>query len=389
MKNIGLITYHATHNYGAVLQAFATQYTIEKLGVSCEIINFQPPTMKYFNSLYKFPIGRGIQKTLRNILGGVYYVLRDISCHKKRRLRGKKFDAFVVKYLKMTKKYHAVHEILNEQFNYDITIVGSDQTLNIHCPLWMINNHYIDYSLIYFLGFVKSGKRASFASSTNNTTTEELAQYKNLLSKFDYITVRDVLEKERIEKVVKQKVTAVLDPTFLLTKEEWIETFNVPLQPIIKEPYILLYSLGSSRRVEKLIQETLKIANKKSLAFVCLTPNACKRFAGTIQLYDVGPIDFLNLYHNASYIIAETFHAVVFSIIFRKPFLCLRNKYNQSDTRINSLLQTFGLETRLFNDESEIGVFSWESFDYSAYEQKIINAIHTTRKHLQNILALS
>jgi hypothetical protein len=386
MKNIGLITYHALHNYGSVLQAYATQCTIEKMGCKCEIINFQPSLMKYFNALYKFPIGNGIPKTIKSIIVGLYRVLRDFPYDKKRRNRGQKFDNFVQTQLKITREYSKVDELFNKTFAYDITITGSDQTWNTQGPMWKIFGRLINYSDAYFLGFVKSGKKAAFAASSNNANVEDLMLYKDLLLQYDYITVRELLTKNRIESVINKNIAVILDPTFLLTKEEWITSLNVPSAPIIKEPYVLLYSLSGYNKSRELIEEARGFAKGKSFILVSITPNMCKKIHNVTQIYDVGPIDFLNLYYNASYVIADTFHAIAFSIIFRKSFIALGNKYNKNDLRKNSMLQVFNLESRLITDESEINANSWSDIDYCDYELIINTEIEKSKTHLKKIL---
>jgi hypothetical protein len=388
MKKIGLITYHATHNYGAVLQAYATQHAIEKTGCTCEIINFQSPHMKFFNSLYKFPIGTVIPGTFKNRIAPFVRFLRDWRYDKKRKIRAGKFENFVHTRLRMTKEYNTIQSLLNVNFNYDMTITGSDQTWNIYAPLWRIYE-MTDYSAAYFLGFVRSGKKAALAQSTSHTSAEELMPYKDLLAQYDYITVRDLLAKTRMESVLNKDVAVVLDPAFLLTKEEWIASLEVPSEPIIKNPYVLLYSVHGTKKVEKLIHEARIFAQKKSLLLVTVTPNACKKFDDVIQLYDTGPIDFLNLYNNASYVVAATFHAIVFSIIFRKSFLAFGNKYNKDDIRKNSLLSVFNLESRLITEESEINTYADIDLNYRNYEETIDHAIKDSREHLTKILDLA
>jgi hypothetical protein len=388
MKKIGLITYHATHNYGAVLQAYATQQAIEKLGHKCEIINFQPPTMKYFNALYKFPVGDGIPKKIKLFLAALYRFLRDWAYEKERKQRGVKFINFIHGKLKITEEYNTVKDLLEGKFQYDITITGSDQTWNIHCPLWRINNKINDYSMAYFLGFIKSGRKAAFAASTSDTTSEELAPYKDLLVQYDYIAVREVLAKERVETVAGKPVAVTLDPTFLLSKEEWMTSLDVPAAPIAGVPYVLLYSIYVNRRVKKLMQAAKRFAQKKSLRLVCVTPNACKKFNGVTQIYDAGPIDFLNLYHNASFVIAATFHAIIFSIIFRKPFLAFGNKYSKDDLRKTSLLRLFNLESRLITDENELNDYREIGLHYENHENLINEKIDESWNHLKTIVSL-
>ncbi|GHU55176.1 hypothetical protein FACS189442_2410 [Spirochaetia bacterium] len=392
MKKVGLITYHATHNYGAVLQAFATQYAVEKAGASCEIINFRPLSMKYFNSLYyAYPRGAPFKKDIKLVLGPLYRFMRNGHRHIQRVRWAKKLDCFVRGMLKTTKEYTTCGELDDAHFDYDIFITGSDQTWNIRCPLWALNRkrkHILDYSAAYFLGFVKSGKKASFAASTANSTTEDLMPLKDLLEQYDYITVRESLSKERVEAVVHKPVHAVVDPTFLLTKQEWLAALGVAPAPVINEPYVLLYSLHWNKIIDTWVAAVKKFAQKRGLKVVCITPLAFKKFKEVIQIYDAGPLDFLNIYNNASYVFADSFHGVCFSIIFRKSFLALGNKYNPGDTRKESLLQVFNLESRIVENEDEINTYPAVDMNYQNSESTITETIEDSRTHLKRILSL-
>jgi hypothetical protein len=390
MKNIGLITYHATHNYGAALQAYATQKTIEKKGFNCEIINFQPDAMKYYNALYKFPVGREIPGNAKNIAVFFYRVFRYWRYDKKRKDRAKKFYDFTAANLKTTGEYRSINELFRGNFNYHVVITGSDQTWNIRCPLWTVCGRTIDYSQAYFLGFAGRAKRASFAASIDRTTSKELKAYRDLLLKYDYITIREIETKERIESIVNKNVHVVLDPVFLLNKEEWIDSLGISERPVINDPYVLLYSLHGNNLIPAWLSAVKQFARERGLAVICITPNAFMRVKDAVQIYDAGPLEFLNLYHNASYIFADSFHGVCFSVVFRKSFLALGNKYSiGNDTRKTSLLGGLGLENRIISDEDDINNYSMLDLDYSDYEAVINSAVGMSKAHLENIVNLA
>jgi hypothetical protein len=389
MKNIGLITYHATHNYGAVLQAYATQLAVEKMGCRCRVINFQPDTMKYYNALYKFPLGKDIPKNIRSILSFLYRILTALGGYNKsQRIRAGKFGEFIETKLNITEEYRKVNELFEAKFNFDVVITGSDQTWNINCPLWTVHGRTTDYSQAYFLAFAGHSRRASFAASISNTSKEELYPYKNLLHKYDYITIREAETKERIEAVTGKDAHVILDPVFLLNGEEWIRELNITSESMIHEPYILLYSLHSNRRIFSWLSAIRQFARERNLAIVCITPRAFMRVKDIIQIYDAGPLDFLSLFIHASYTFVDSFHGVCFSVIFRKSFLALGNKYNAGDTRKTSLLGGFGLEGRIINDENDINNYSGVDLDYSGYENAINRAVNNQKAHLENIINL-
>ena len=122
---IGLFTFHAAHNYGSVLQAYATQNFIKKCGFECEIINYRMPNQKkFYNNLYSFSFGfkKGIQKLMR------------FSEHKERKKRANKFEKFISDDLKTTvREYSGYEQLTSIVRKYDVLISGSDQVWNENC----------------------------------------------------------------------------------------------------------------------------------------------------------------------------------------------------------------------------------------------------------------
>ena len=142
MKKVGIITFHASHNYGSMLQAYALQQVVLSMGYDCEIINFRSIAQK---EMYKpiFLKGTFYGKCVRFIIQATYAL--DIL--KKYRL----FEYFLKEELILSpKEYTTLHDLENENFSYDYYISGSDQIWNVHA---------YDFNYAYFLPFVKSGKR--------------------------------------------------------------------------------------------------------------------------------------------------------------------------------------------------------------------------------------
>lgn len=148
MKKVGIITFHAAHNYGSMLQAYALQQVVLSMGYDCEIINFRSIVQK---EQYKpiFMVGTLYGKCVRFIIQATY----ALGILKKHRL----FERFLKEELILSKKeYTTLKDLESENFNYDYYISGSDQ-------IW--NTYTIDFNYAYFLPFVKSGKRIAYAPS--------------------------------------------------------------------------------------------------------------------------------------------------------------------------------------------------------------------------------
>ncbi|MCU6771238.1 Polysaccharide pyruvyl transferase [uncultured Bacteroides sp.] len=206
MKKVGIITFHASHNYGSMLQAYALQHIVQNLGYDCEIINFRSLSQK---EMYKpiFMKGTLYGRCVRFIIQS-RYVLGII---KKQRL----FEEFLKKELKLSsKEYTTFEDLKNADFNYDYYISGSDQIWNVRC---------YDFNYAYFLPFVKSGKkRIAYAPSLgpdlSMQTHGDISKISDLLKKYDAISVREPTGAKYIVNLCQKSVSVVLDPTLLLSK---------------------------------------------------------------------------------------------------------------------------------------------------------------------------
>lgn len=370
MKSVGLLTFHAAHNYGSVLQAYATKISIEKLGLHCETINFRFKEQKECYALYNF------HGSLKSKLVNIYLLL----FHAKRKCRYNRFEQFVVETMNQTVEVHNRAEILERLPQYDTWLCGGDQLWNIHVT--EIANSQ-DVWGIYYLDFLSDQRRASFSTSIGNMKKAELEERKSLLEKFDYISSREAVGVEMLNSILNgnPNVEEVLDPVFLLDKEEWNNLAES--EPIIRGKYILLYTIATRSRIDKWCMELLPFAKKQGLQIVYLSPKFKSTVKSVVSVMNAGPREFLNLYNNAEVVIADTFHALCFSIIFRKPFYVLSNKYYKDDIRKTSLVKKLKLEDRMIDDEMDLGKIDDYSIDYSMTEKILDSELKNTRKALR------
>lgn len=331
MKKIATITFHAAHNYGSVLQAYALQKTLEKFGCKCDIINFRTDKQKEMYSL--FTKRKGLKYILKN-LSHLFFCLP---------LRKKydRFEAFIEnKLVKTADEYKLLSQDVCENFDYDYYICGSDQ-------IW--NPVPADFDWAYFLPFDVSGKKISYAPSFGPLASigdnETQLKMKEYLSKFDSISVREKKSQEAIEQITGKKVPIVIDPTLLLSSSEWKKL--IATDRIIKEDYIFLYTLFASPEIIKIAKAFSK--KLKMPVVVSNFTNQYDIFTPFRKHYDCGPEEFLNLINNASLVLASSFHGTVFSIILQKPFFSIGGA---DDARISSLLNYAGLSDRSININS-------------------------------------
>ncbi|MCC8107088.1 MAG: polysaccharide pyruvyl transferase family protein [Clostridiales bacterium] len=246
--------------------------------------------------------------------------------------------------------------MLNNQ--YDIFVTGSDQVWNLECS-------GEDWS--YFLDFAEDEKRnsyaASFGSSTAGITNKE--QMKQLLRNYSHISVREESGYRIISELLGKRVPVVLDPVFLLEKEEWKELFDLSFE----EKYVLVYEVLAG---DKLFDQAKTYAKSKGLKVICITStNRVRQGAKVVK--SAGPIEWLRLFAGASYVFTNSFHGLAFSLIFEKQFFVeLLPPPANTNARILELLDKVGLTGR---DSSKS--MKMEEIDYTA-----VNNVLRTEKDL-------
>lgn len=341
-KKIGIITFHNAHNYGAMLQVFALQKVImEKYDT--KIIDYRNEGIEK-----KYKITR-INK--KNIFTRIKSIIATIVFYRKNKKRYQKFDRFLKENLNLTQRYNSEEELKRNPPKLDVYITGSDQVWN-----YEISAKKID---AYTLNFGKEEiKKISYAASIGkNTFDEEYKKYyKNNIEKLDAISVREEEAKKYLASMIKKDIQIVLDPTFLIEKDKWEELFD--LENKEKEKYIFAYILTEDPEYYK----TINYLSKKTGLKVIHVSKKNRGIKNILRnAYSDGPIEFLRLIKNAEYIVATSFHATVFSIIFNKKIWVIPPK--DTSSRITDLLDKLNISGRAFN--------KFEEFIYKDYDEEI------------------
>jgi len=173
------------------------------------------------------------------------------------------------------------------------------------------------------LEFANNGKKISYAASFGPKkmvwSDEERERVKRDLEKYDFISVREEGSKANVEELLNKDVPIHMDPTILLDKKEWNDL--IPKEKIYAGKYILYYSLGQNKEHINLVKKISKLLKMP----VVTTRYAGRRelFSGFKQVYDVGPVEFLNLLKNAELVISSSFHGTIFSTILEVPFYAI------------------------------------------------------------------
>lgn len=325
-KHVGAITFHSSYNHGSVLQAYALQeYILKKYGdyFDYEIINLRTKRQKdYYNKPFGFYDLKSIVKQI------VFFK------YKKQILKSNdNYEAFIAKYLHLTKEYSSLEELKKANLRYDYYISGSDQ-------IW--NYPILDFDWAYFLEFCENGKKVSYAASLGpnvlNGASDDAERIKKDIGEYSNVSVREQGSLETLVKLTGRKDIEInIDPTLLLSSDEWNGLIG---KRIIDGDYIFLYDL----KAKKESFDTAKIISEKYKLPIIVVKNEYlidRKYKNIVRRYDAGPLEFLNYIKYAKIVVSSSFHGNVFSIIFNKPFIAVGGK---KDLRIINLLKMVKLE---------------------------------------------
>ena len=236
--------------------------------------------------------------------------------------------------------------------DHDKIIVGSDQVWNYGCS---------GSDETFLLPDIET-KKYSYAASFGAAELPEkqVPFFKEQLSKFRYISVREKTGQEICKKQLGLSAEVVLDPTLLLTKEEWAERFHIQSK---SKKYILVYSLGISVPLKNVARKMSKILGLPIYNISVIV----KDFFGDKVIKNAGPKEWVELFHNAAFVVTDSFHGTAFSVNFNKPFYAFAN--NERASRIVDLLDTLGLQNRLNPTLEEVNPDT--EIDYVSVNKKL------------------
>lgn len=346
---IGIMTWFSYENYGTALQAYALQRFLRSKGYECELLNYLPEnSWKQYGSIKK-------RSSIKNFKYKVIWkknklMFNYINLNRKTEInnRSKLFVSFIQNNCILTSEVKDGDGLMELNKKFDTYICGSDQ-------IWTPNA--LDGT--YYLDFVDdNNKRISYAPSFG--VIEIPSEYKNIvrewISKFDFLSVREIQGGKIIKELTNMEYSVVLDPTLLLNSDEWESVSN---NINIDEPYILCYFLGDKSSYWKHVKKVKKITGYRVVIIPVMPESYIKR--GTI-LSETGPSEFVGLIKNAQIILTDSFHGTIFSINFKRDFYVFK-RFNDSDkgsqnSRIYNILEKLNLENRLILNNDDISVDS-------------------------------
>ena len=338
---IGIITILKVNNYGAELQAYATQAVLKKLGYDAEIIDY----LFYKNPGYKrtkmsSPVFHfSLVLRLKEWLYPKMTTLKTLNNRKAQKVRERRFANFHKENTSLSPTFRSMDELYSARLPYDVYLTGSDQVWNPGL-----------YSSLnpYFLTFAPQGKkRIAYAASfgVSQIPTYAKPYYRERLREYDAIGVREREAVDMVKVVAGREAEWVLDPTLLLTKVDWLKVARQP-KTSINGKYILIYELTRCPYIGQLARH---IHAAKGLQMVRICKRACRedKECDIINITDAGPSEFLHLVANAGLVITNSFHGTAISINFGRDFYTVLPLRKKNNSRQRSLLQMFGLSERL------------------------------------------
>lgn len=377
---IGIITFQRSRNYGASLQTFALCKFLLDNGYDCEVIDLYRPEITGYKASHLFPqllgasersvpyLGRVLDLTIRGLKRGLYVLL-----HKKQLMEmTRRFDAFHCK-TRYSVPYKSIDDLYANAPFYDIYLTGSDQVWN---PTFNFNIEP------YFLTFLpESCKRVSYASSIGLSSIPESLKekYTQWLMKYDALSVRENQAKELLRQLLPHKnVKVVCDPTLLISSEEWQD---LAVEPHLKN-YVICFTLNYHPELYRYASAIARQKGKELVIFSHRYRDDTVSYA--YRIYDAGPREWLGWINSADTVITDSYHATVFSIHFRKPFLSYIAPDNKRGSRIIDLLETVGLSGHIIRDTSNNTNSSVDN--YEDVWNKLSVFISDSKKYIKSIL---
>lgn len=385
MKRVGIITIVKVNNYGAELQAYATQRILVLLGCDAELIdyvyykswNFKDTRMSrpLVPMTFKEHLKYWMKYRMANIV--VETILPWINEYAKK--RKKRFELFHKKNSRFSRRYGSMDELYQNTPEYDIYMTGSDQVWNPSA-----------FSSIepYFLTFAPKGKRkVSYAASLGvseipNTLKDKYSQW---LGSYDAIAIREENGKNCIKQLLEMDVEWVIDPTLLLGKREWMKVSEV--YPCIPPNYVLIYQLSDSITIENL---ALRIGKEKGIPVyrICKRAYCIRKTTSITNIPDAGPAEFISLIANANYLITNSFHGTAFAINLSVQFYTVLSATKKNNSRMESLLGLVELKKRLVRDDIVIEKIDITSqIDFTPVQILLQKEREKSKEYLKRIIS--
>lgn len=362
---IAILTLPLHSNYGGIIQNYALQTVLERMGHEVYTININKPKVKMYLSKSISFFYKGLIKKIIGRKDGILFVERKLNRDKI--IVEQHVRRFINNNIHLTQPYYTKTDLSTFDIkNFNAVIVGSDQ-------VWRIPYAYPDIET-YFLDFIK-GKQikkiaysASFGTDEIEFSDEQIKKCGELIKEFEAVTVREQSAIQLINNIYKweckTKPVHTLDPTMLLSKEDYIK-ISAQYVNTLHKGGLFYYILDMTEEKMKLLQ---KISSDLGLEPFTIKPKSTNWFDKAEDKI-APPIEkWLQAFNQASFIFTDSFHGSVFSIIFNKEFITIGNQ-GRGMTRFHSLINLFNLRSRFLTSIVEYSKQTSEAINWSSVNE--------------------
>lgn len=361
---IGTVSYNIYcnfTNYGSALQTWALHQAMKKLDACPVLVDYCPDILADKDPLDPFKnmwdkddeSKRMVELTLPAI-----------------HVNYKKFDRFYHDRFNRTKKAYTSANFETVMDEVDAFVCGSD---TIFCPdeFGFDDGYFANYPCM-------KGNSVAYAPSFGDPhfSDEDYMKLNERLQNFKAFGLREQMMVPYVRSHVTVPVEKVIDPTLLLTQNDYD---IIATERIVDKPYLLLYARRYNPKMEAYAE---KVASENGWKIVDISLRATNVEKGHLMFYEAGVEEFLSLVKHAEYIITNSFHGMIMSVQYRRPFVIFSRE--QCDTKISELLELFGLSDRMLID----GMEQFEPIDYDTVHKRIAEARTIAHNFLKIELSL-
>lgn len=359
MKKVAIMTWcydNGPVNYGQILQCYALQETIKKLGFEVRIIKYRKP--RDFEDIDELP-------EMGNLREKYEYSFRNEYVEKQINRDVARFLDFIYGYINTTPQCYTEQDLKKVTQDVDFVVLGSDQLWN---PLW--------FDEATLLKFCESKKRISYATSgllymdkKAENTVRKIAEG---IEWFDAVSVREPISAKLLSEHSNKKVVDVLDPTLLLDLSEWDAICS---ERLLEEPYIFCYFLGDIQPHKHLIKHAASIRGIKKIVYI-QKPWISEHFnkgSSFVKCDYAGPREFVSLIKYSDAVLTDSFHAVCFSALYEKDFYQFKRAYDQErvadNNRTAKVCNILGIKERFITGKADFEKLS--HIDYGCGKNRL------------------
>lgn len=376
----GIIThYYKSKNLGGLLQAYAVVKILERMGIKSEQICYDNSIQNHYSKIVKlsrivFSSNNNKKKILKRIIKAKNRPKITNDLQSKLKLQDDLFREFET-YIPHSETVYNINTIHKANVEYDGFVTGSDQVWH---PALLAHD-------AYFLSFVDRGKNAiplSVSMGVATLSSYESKLFSSQIKKLSNISVREESLKNIISNLSKTPCSVILDPTLMLSQNDWLNISNKSILP--NEQYVFSYFLGNCAWQRETVQ---KYAEKRGvkiidIPFIMRSIRESDSHFVSESHWDIGPREFIAMINNAMCVFTDSFHAVAFSVNFQKNFYVFdRDGFSGKESmnsRVIDFLDKINLSERRI--ESPIQELTSEEINY----KNVIHLLNSYRNDFNN-----